>query len=134
MDFFLYLFASAGFLILSLCFFTAALFCSYKYASWKGLLSCFGLGALSPVSLLILTFCVWLSVFFMDKPYFGETAAAAVLIVWIICSLLPFGVIIKNGIKNHRKIQIWSGIYGTAATISFITSVFCFVKFGCNAT
>ena len=136
MDFFLYLCAAAGFLILSLYFFASALFCSYKYGAGKGLLLSLGLGTASPVSLLILMFCVWMSALFVDKPYSSKTATAAVavFIVWIIGSQLPWGIVIKNGIKNQKKVQIWAGIYGLFAAASFIAAWLCFVKFGCNVT
>ena len=137
MDLFLYLFvASAIFLILSLYLFISALSCSYKYGSWQGLLLCLGLGALSPAALLIFIFCLWGSVLFMEKPFSGKTVTVTAIffIAWIIGSLLSWGVVIKNGIKNQKKIQMKAGIYGLSAAVSFVAALLCFMKFGCNAT
>ena len=137
MDLFLYLFvASAIFLILSLYLFISALSCSYKYGSWKGLLLCLGLGALSPAALLIFIFCLWVSVLFMEKPFPGKTVTVTAIffIAWIIGNLLSWGVVIKNGIKNQKKIQMKAGIYGLSAAASFVAALLCFMKFGCNAT
>ena len=129
MDFFLYLLAAAGFGILSLCFFVSALWGSYKYGSWRGLLLCLGRGALSPASLLLLMLCAWISVFFSEKFDLSKTVIAAVFIAWILGSLLPWGIVVKNGIKNQKTIQMWVGIFGLAAAVSFIASFLCFVKF-----
>ena len=73
-------------------------------------------------------------IFFQKKFDLSKTVIAAVFIAWILGSLLPWGIVVKNGIKNQKTIQMWVGIFGLAAAVSFIASFLCFVKFGSFST
>ena len=43
---------------------------------------------------------------FSEKFDLSKTVIAAVFIAWILGSLLPWGIVVKNGIKNQKTIQM----------------------------
>lgn len=118
----------------SLVFFALTLYWSYKFDSFKEVLYSVCRVALVPVSMIILWFCVMMSVLFTDKYPPDRFWLEIMLIMCFVGNLIPFGIVAAKGIKEKNKAQCRVGTWGLATIVSLLTALMCFAYFSCACT
>ena len=131
MSFFLFLCAAVLLFFSSLVFFALTLYWSYKFDSFKEVLYSVCRVALVPVSMIVLWFCVMMSVLFADKYPPDRLWLELMLIMCFVGNLIPFGIVAAKGIKEKNKAQCRVGTWGLATIVSLLTALICFAYFSC---
>ncbi len=120
----LFLSSIGFFLVCTVCFFPATIYCSYKYKGWRGILLSLGLFALYPASFIIIISGIFISIFLVDKHTDNRYyVMLSTLVLWLIVIFIPYYITLSAGIKSHDKELVKTALWALA-TIGSLTAAF----------